>query len=350
MPDDPPEALGDPPSAADAVPFRTVAEAAGEAFVVTSADLDPPGPTILYVNPAFTRMTGYAPAEVIGQSPRLLQGPGTERSELERMRRELAAGGAFRGEAVNYRKDGSPYINEWMVTAVRDEAGAIGHWLSIQRDVTEERAAEAHLQGALAALQTGVRHTVGLIRTLARRSAETGGTLEDYAMHLDGRIGAVARVLGKTTREPGAGVDLAGLVADELQAHAAREGERASVEGPVLRLSSDAAEAVGLALHELAANAVKYGALSAEDGRIAVSWREEARADGTWLVLAWAESGLRGVGAPARRGFGTEQLEEVLPAELGAEVTSTYGSRGLRCTIALPLGGGVLAPARARPR
>ena len=53
-------------------------EAAGEAILITSADLDAPGPCIEYVNPAFTRMTGYEANEVVGRSPRLLQGPATD--------------------------------------------------------------------------------------------------------------------------------------------------------------------------------------------------------------------------------------------------------------------------------
>jgi PAS domain S-box-containing protein len=67
------------------------------------------GPKIEYVNPAFTRMTGYAADEVLGRTPRLLQGPGTDRTVLDRMRASLVAGEPFQGEAINYRKDGSTY-------------------------------------------------------------------------------------------------------------------------------------------------------------------------------------------------------------------------------------------------
>ncbi|MBL7406405.1 PAS domain-containing protein, partial [Escherichia coli] len=79
----------------------------GEAVLITSADLDAPGPYIEYANPAFTRMTGYEVREAIGRSPRFLQGPQTDAAVLDRMRAALKAGVAFQGEAVNYRKDGS---------------------------------------------------------------------------------------------------------------------------------------------------------------------------------------------------------------------------------------------------
>ena len=66
-------------------------EASGEAILITSAELNEPGPRIEYANPAFMRMTGYAAPEILGRTPRLLQGPETERAVLDRMRETLLA-------------------------------------------------------------------------------------------------------------------------------------------------------------------------------------------------------------------------------------------------------------------
>ncbi len=57
------------------------------------------------------------------------------------MRAALAAGEPFQGEAVNYRKDGSTYVVEWLITPVREGDGGISHWVSAQRDITERAAA-----------------------------------------------------------------------------------------------------------------------------------------------------------------------------------------------------------------
>jgi two-component system, cell cycle sensor histidine kinase and response regulator CckA len=81
-----------------------------EAVMITSADLDLPGPRILFVNPAFCAMTGYAADEVIGRTPRLFQGPETNRAVLEQLREDLTAGRPFHGEVINYRKDGAPVL------------------------------------------------------------------------------------------------------------------------------------------------------------------------------------------------------------------------------------------------
>lgn len=117
-------------------------EYANEAVVVTEAELEPPGPRIRYVNRAFSAMTGYAPEEVLGRTPRMFQGPKTNRTVLNRMRRRLARGGVFQGETINYRKDGSPYMLAWHVAPIRDALGTVTHWVSTQRDVTERRLLE----------------------------------------------------------------------------------------------------------------------------------------------------------------------------------------------------------------
>lgn len=117
-----------------------------EAVLITGNQLEPPGPHIAYVNPAFTDMTGYAEAEVRGKSPRLLQGPKTDRAALDHIREHLEAGEPVEAETINYRKDGTPYELQWTMSPVRGDDGTIQHWVSVQRDVTEQRERERDLR------------------------------------------------------------------------------------------------------------------------------------------------------------------------------------------------------------
>ena len=124
-----------------AVPLLEALKHLRESFVVTDAELDPPGPRILYANPAFTRMTGYSPDELEGKTPRILQGPESDWKVLDRLRSCLEAGESFEGETVNYRKDGTPFVMRWYIEPIRSPEGEITHYFAIQRDMTAEREA-----------------------------------------------------------------------------------------------------------------------------------------------------------------------------------------------------------------
>ncbi|MFO0954424.1 MAG: GAF domain-containing protein, partial [Isosphaeraceae bacterium] len=85
-------------------------EEANDAIVISEAcPLDAPGPRVVYVNKAFTQATGYLPEEILGRTPRLLQGPRTDRATLDEIRRRLTSWEPVRAEVVNYRKDGSEF-------------------------------------------------------------------------------------------------------------------------------------------------------------------------------------------------------------------------------------------------
>lgn len=99
---------------------------------------------------------------MLGKTPRILQGPNTDRAVLARLRRELTAGQTFSGEVINYRKDGSEFWLEWTVAPVYDDEGRLTHWMAIQRDVTARKAAEAKLQRLNTELQHRLKQGIAL--------------------------------------------------------------------------------------------------------------------------------------------------------------------------------------------
>jgi PAS domain S-box-containing protein len=129
--------------------LETAVAQAKEAVLITGAQLESPGPEILFVNPAFSEMTGYSQEEVLHKTPRILQGPKSDRAMLTELREALSRGEPFSGETVNYRKDGSEYYVEWDITPIRSSGGQISHFLSIQRNVTARRLAENQLRDLL---------------------------------------------------------------------------------------------------------------------------------------------------------------------------------------------------------
>jgi diguanylate cyclase (GGDEF)-like protein/PAS domain S-box-containing protein len=112
------------------------------AVVITDADFAGGGPFIRRCNRAFCDMTGYSPDEVLGQTPKILQGPETDRKVIDRLRRCITSGEYFEGSTTNYRKDGTPYVVQWNISPVRDDDGSIVAFISIQQDVTARYAAE----------------------------------------------------------------------------------------------------------------------------------------------------------------------------------------------------------------
>jgi PAS domain S-box-containing protein len=88
---------------------------------------------IVYANKAFKKLTGHDPADVVGKDPRILQGPGTDRKVIDRLAAAIKSGGRFEGRAVNYKKDGTPFIMNWRMFPLK-EAGKIIAWVAIQRE------------------------------------------------------------------------------------------------------------------------------------------------------------------------------------------------------------------------
>jgi PAS domain S-box-containing protein len=116
--------------------LKTAIEQSNESVIIMTAQLDPPGPQIVYVNPAFTKMTGYTLEEVIGKTPHILQGPKTDRNVLVQLCKDCSEGKVFHGETVNYRKDCSEFHLDWTAGPVRDERGEVTHIAAAQQDVT----------------------------------------------------------------------------------------------------------------------------------------------------------------------------------------------------------------------
>ena len=115
-------------------------------LLITEAEpIGEPGPRIVFVNDAFVRRTGYTREEVIGKTPRILQGPGTCRAELDRIREALLEWQPVRAELVNYTKTGEEFWIELDIVPLANAAGWYTHWVSVERDITERKRAEAQI-------------------------------------------------------------------------------------------------------------------------------------------------------------------------------------------------------------
>ena len=125
-----------------------------DVVMITEAEpLDAPGPRIKFVNDAFEHLTGWSRTEVIGNSPRILQGPRTDRSELARVGSALRKGEPVHAELINYTKNGEPYWIEMDIVAIADRSGRIVHHVAVERVITERKNAEQRVLAAQGELQ-----------------------------------------------------------------------------------------------------------------------------------------------------------------------------------------------------
>lgn len=127
----------------------TALKAAANGIVITDQEGE-----ILWANPAFTRLTGYEPHEVVGRSHRVLKSGSQDKAFYQNLWRTIMAGKVWQGELVNKRKDGSHYTEEMTITPVQDDRGAITHFIAIKQDVSERKRAQDDLYQARQMLET----------------------------------------------------------------------------------------------------------------------------------------------------------------------------------------------------
>lgn len=115
--------------------FQAALDQSYNSVVITDANCDD-GPSIVYANPSFEKMTGYSISELIGKSPKILQGPLTDSKVIEEMRICIRKGEYFEGSTINYDKNKKPYNVEWSISPIKDQDGVVQYFVSVQKNIT----------------------------------------------------------------------------------------------------------------------------------------------------------------------------------------------------------------------
>ena len=113
--------------------MEAVIKNTNDSVMITEIDNDYP---IVYVNPAFTKLTGYSFEEVKGKNPRFLQGPKSNFESLKKISNSLKKWEACEATTINYKKSGEEYWVQFSLSPVANEKGEYTHWISVERDVT----------------------------------------------------------------------------------------------------------------------------------------------------------------------------------------------------------------------
>jgi len=155
------------------IPFAAIVAHANDIILITDARPTENGDyRIVYVNRAFCQLTGFSQAEVIGKSPRILQGPDTSEEVRERIRIALENQQSVRETILNYSKSGVPYWLDLNIFPLKNALGEVTHYAAVERDVTHQVHKEAELQAlALEDPLTGLLNRRGFFDVISTRLA-----------------------------------------------------------------------------------------------------------------------------------------------------------------------------------
>jgi PAS domain S-box-containing protein len=212
--------------------LQAAMQQSGESVMITTANLELPGPEIIFVNPAFTKLTGYAAEEVIGKTPRIFQGPNTKRAVLDGVRAHLTEGKDFRFDVVNYRKDGSQFVLACHIAPIRGENGEITHYIDFQADATERNKAAAALQQAKDEAERANRAKSEFLSRMSHELRTPLHAILGFAqlLEMDGRNPSDTESATQIVR---AGNHLLGLINEVLDMARAETGNLPLVSEPV---------------------------------------------------------------------------------------------------------------------
>ncbi|MFC4170464.1 PAS domain-containing protein [Microvirga sp. GCM10011540] len=342
--------------------FQTALRSLRTAVVMTDPrQADDP---IVFVNDAFSRMTGYPAEEVVGLNCRFLQGPGTDPATVAAIDAALRAGEGIETEVLNYRKDGSPFWNALAISPVHDRDGNLRHFISLQSDITAKKEAELELartkadleerienqildlQSALdqkTALLHEVEHRVknnlqvisSIVLLKARRlkSPESRRVLQELAERISA-LSTVHRLLytsGDVSR-----FDFAAFTHElipELSAGLPLGQVELDLDVEPVSVSAAKAASLALLLNELVGNAVKHAFPEGRKGTLTIEIGKTEKG----LELAVADDGVGFDGAVLHEGGLGRTLIDMLVRQLKGHLTWLDTKPGLRVEIVVPL-------------
>lgn len=292
---------------------------------------------IQYVNPQFSRVTGYGAADVLGRNPRILQSGQTPQASYHALWQALQAGEVWQGEFHNRKKNGELFIEDAVIAPVLDDQGQTTHYVALKQDITQRKYAQALLADSLkdkTALLHEVHHRVknnlqviaSLLRLELRRHANTG--VASVLADMGGRVQAMA-LLHETLYRAGqfGSVDLAAylrpLATQLFRAQNSGAAVQLALELVPCMVVMDQATTCGLLVNELMSNALKHAFPHGRGGTVTLRLQAALQPD-AWTLSVTDD----GVGLPAdfqrRRGQSLGlQLASDMARQLGAELSVT---------------------------
>ena len=197
------------------------------------------------------------------------------------------------------------------------------------------RQAECQRQMLLGEMEHRGKNLLAMVQAVARRTfSRMAG--EPEMRVFSGRLQAIGEANSMLRREHWQRAALEDLVRGAMAPFVDTSSKRINLSGPHIFLKSDVVLPLSMAFHELCTNAVKYGALSNDTGTVSVAWEIQSSATGETLEISWRELGGPTVVAPAKRGFGSNVIEQVLSSSTEGQAYLVYDPKGVISRMTIP--------------
>ncbi len=309
-------------------------------MAVCLCDPHTPDAPIVFVNRAFRWLTGYEEHEIIGRNCRFLQGPGTDRSAVARIRQAVENEDVVVVELLNYRKDGSAFWNALHLGPIYDAQGRLIYYFGSQWDVSDVRAARAderHARELARELSHRMKNMFAVIGGIVNFTGRSRG-IEVEAREINDRIQALGRAYETTLDEASSGSIEVGQAIRSVLSPYDPDGKRIHFKGNGLRSDFSAVSVLGLSLHELAVNAAKHGALSSDGGEVTVAWQKNGSSEAPTIVIDWIEQGGPAVNPPENNAEAPTMgiVDRMLHMARG-NIMRDWHPDGLRARLRVPL-------------
>lgn len=311
--------------------LQSVLDTALDAVVVISPD-----DRIIGWNGKAEATFGWSRAEAIGSKLATLVIPERYRpAHVRGMAHYLATGeGPVLDRLIEIEalcSDGREIRVELSITA-SDQFGP-KLFVGFLRDISERARLAEQRERLLSELNHRVKNSLTLVASIAHLTAQNSTGINQFMSAFTERLQSLAAGHEMLVKSEWGKTDIGTIVGHVLGAAIA--AGRAECGGPRVEIASNKVIGLAMVLHELFTNASKYGALAGPNGRLSVSWREEAGQ----LILEWIETGLKDIQAPLSEGFGLSLIAMTVKHDLGGSQIQQWRPEGLRTILRFPIGG-----------
>ncbi len=247
---------------------------------------------IVFVNPAFCEMTGFAVADVLGRNCRFLQGAETDPAARAAIKEALSEERDIEIDLLNYRRNGEPFYNRLFISPVFDEQKRLVHYFASQLDVSVQKRSESInrrreniLRQISSTLSERLRTALGAVQAIVHSTLTSASSVVSAADDISAKLVSLGHVHDSLLKQDWDELEVKEVI-EAIASSFPKTSERFQVSGPHIILEPLLSFHIAALVHDLCVGSVQHGALSSPGGRVRVTWSHKSNRS---IELVWSE-------------------------------------------------------------